>query len=316
MIAVTGLGSYAGLHSAQRMLAWTPAPTIVGVDVALPRALEGRIEFHELDLRDPGAENRLTEILEKEHCEALLHAAFLGDPDPDRERQRELEVIGSLAVIGAVAAAPVRKLVVTSDAEVYGARPDNPALLTEFQPLRPAPEAHQAVGRAEVEALLRSFASRRRDVLVTSLRPCWVMGPTLDAARVRRLASRRVVTSLGYDPLLQFLHEDDWITAIELALRREARGAFNLAGDGALPLSTLLHLAGVAMRPLPHPLLELLGRAGWLDGEPLSGWYDYLRHPWVLDVRRARVELGFRPRYTTREAWLSAFVAKRLARAG
>lgn len=316
MIAVTGLGSFAGLHSALRMLAWTPAPALVGIDRALPRALEGRIEFHELDLREPAAENRLTEILEKERCEALLHAAFRSAPDPDREQQRELEVIGSLAVIGAVAAARVRKLVVTSDAEVYGARADNPALLTEFQPLRPDPDAHHAVGRAEVEALLRSLALRRRDVVVTSLRPCWVMGPTLDDARVRRLTAHSVATPLGYDPLMQFLHEDDWAAAIELALRRDARGAFNLAGEGALPLSTLLRLAGVERRPLPHALLELLGRAGWLEDEPPRGWFEQLRFPWVLDVRRARVELGFRPRYTTREAWLSAFVARRLERAG
>jgi UDP-glucose 4-epimerase len=208
----------------------------------------------------------------------------------------------------------VRKLVVTSDAEVYGARADNPALLTEFQPLRPGLGAHQAIARAEVESLLRSFASRRRDVVVTSLRPCWIMGPTLDDPRVRRLSSRRVLTPLGYDPLMQFLHEQDWISAIELALRREARGAFNLAGDGALPLSTLLRLAGVSSLPLPRALLEALGGVGWPDGEPSHGWYDYLCFPWVLDVRRARVELGFHPRYSTREAWLSAFLARRLER--
>jgi UDP-glucose 4-epimerase len=313
VIAVTGLGSFAGSRSIERLLAWLPAPRIVGLDVALPRACEGRLEFHELDLTEPAAESRLAEILEKERCEALLHTAFHASPRVDRERQRELEVIGSLAVIGAVSAARVPKLVVTSHAEVYGAHPDNPTLLTEFQPLRPNPEAHQAVGRAEVEALLRAFAARHRHTVVTSLRPCWVVGPHADGAAARRLVAPQVTTPLGYDPLVQFLHESDWLTAIELALRRDARGAFNLAGEAALPLSTLLRLAGVRIRARPHPLLYALGSVSWQreTGDPPQAWFEYLRFPWVLDVRRARVELGFQPRYTTREAWLSAFVARR-----
>jgi UDP-glucose 4-epimerase len=314
VVAVTGLTGFAGARSVERLLRWTPAPTVVGLDRALPPSLESRIEFRCIDLCDPAAEVRLAEILEKERCEAVLHAAFHSDPQPDRERQRELEVLGSLAVMSAVSTARVRKLVVTSHAEVYGARPDNPALLSESQPLRPHPEAHQAVGRAEVESLLRAFAARHRGVIVTSLRPCWVIGPSIDSAAVRRLVAERVTVPLGYDPLVQFLHECDWITAIELALRRDARGAFNLAGEGALPLSTLLRLAGVKPRPRPVFLLHALGHLAWLraTGDPPAAWYDSLRYPCVLDVRRARVELGFRPLYTTREAWLSAFVARRL----
>jgi UDP-glucose 4-epimerase len=314
VIAVTGLRSFAGARCVERLLAWRPAPRVVGLDRELPSALEGRIGFRCIDLVDPAAEAQLAEALEKERCEALLHAAFFDSPRPQREQQRELEVMGSLAVIGAVSAARVRKLVVTSHAEVYGARADNPALLTESAPLRPAPGAHQAQGRAEVEALLAAFAARHREAVATSLRPCWVIGPSGEGLAAKRLCAPRVRVPLGYDPLVQFLHEDDWIDALELALRRDARGAFNLAGDGALPLSTLLRLAGVRTRALPQPLLVALDSLGSLrdTGDPASAWYDLLRFPWVLDTRRARVELGFRPRYSTREAWLSAFVAARL----
>jgi UDP-glucose 4-epimerase len=315
VIAVTGLDSFAGRHGVERMLRWLPAPTVVGLDRELPGRFEGRIAFHPVDLTDPAAETRVGEILEKERCEAVLHAAFRSGPRPERERQRELEVLGSLAVIGAVSAARVRKLVLASHAEVYGAWPGHPALLTESQPLRPHPAAHQAQGRAEVEGLLAAFAARHRDAVATSLRPCRVIGPSVDGDAARRLTAGRVSVPLGYDPLVQFLHEDDWILAIELALRRDARGAFNLAGDGALPLSTLLRLAGVRVRARPHPLLHVFGHLAWLreTGDPPAAWYDSLRFPWVLDVRRARVELGFRPRYSTREAWLSAFVGRRLS---
>ena len=259
------------------------------------------MRYHRVDLTEPTADSIVAEILEKERCETVLHAAFFTDPHPDLEYSHELEVVGSLHVINAAAAAGVRKLVVTSSAQVYGPHPDNPNFLSEDHPLRPQREAHSLRDRAEVEGLLRIFAQRHRAIVVTSLRPCWIVGPSYESAVTRRFESGRVVTLLGYDPLLQFLHEIDWLDAVELALERDAPGAFNLAGDGVLPLSTLLRLAGKRSLPLPHPLLY---RASYLDsiartGDPPAALLDYLRFLWVVDTKRARDELGFDPTYTT-----------------
>ena len=171
VVAVTGLHSFSGARSAERLLRWSPTPAVVGLDRTLPRAFEGRIDFHEIDLTDPAADIRLAEIFEKTRCEAVLHAAFRRGPYVQRELQRELEVQGSAALIGAVSAARVRKLVVTSHAEVYGAHPDSPALLTESQPLWPHPGAHQtggsAPGRAAADAfdeLIESVAALRGEL--------------------------------------------------------------------------------------------------------------------------------------------------------
>ena len=38
----------------------------------------------------------------------------------------------------------------------------------------------------------------------------------------------------GYDPLMQFLHEVDALSALKLAVLREAPGVFNIVGDGVL----------------------------------------------------------------------------------
>jgi UDP-glucose 4-epimerase len=315
VIGVTGLCSFTGRRLVERLLACEPPPLVLGLDVDVPHPLDDRVRFRPLDLTHPTADARLAELLEKERCEAVVHAAFLAQPERDPRRAHELEVVGSLQLMAAVSAARVRKLVVTSTAEVYGAHADNPCFLTEDHPLRPDPRARAVGDRAEIEALLRVFAARHPQAVVTSLRPCWIAGPSVDSGVLRYLSQPRVATALGFDPLVQFLHEDDWIDALERVLRRDARGPYNLAGRGALPLSTLLHLAGRRSLPLPQALLEARGPA-WLRGAaaPPPGLGAYLRHGWVLDTKRARVELGLEPLYSTKEAWLSVFVGRRLAR--
>src|SRR5262249_50297318 len=98
------------MRLAERMLESDDAPRIVALDLRLPRRLEGRVRFHRVDLTEPTADSLVAEILEKEGCDALLHAAFFTDPNPDLEGSHELEVVGALHVLNAAAAAGLRKL--------------------------------------------------------------------------------------------------------------------------------------------------------------------------------------------------------------
>ena len=315
-LAITGLDTFVGVRLVERLLREPEQPRIVGIDLRVPRRLEGRIEFARIDLTEPTADSAVAEVLTKNACDAVVHAAFFARAFSDRSYAHELEVIGSLHVMNAAAAAGVRKLVVMSSAEVYGPHPDNPNFLTEEHPLRSQAHAHAVQDRVEMEGLLRVFAQRHPDMVVTLLRPCWVLGPSQFSAVTRHFEPKRVTTLMGFDPLMQFLHEEDLLDAVELALTRDAPGPFNLAGDGALPLTTLIRLAGKRTLPIPHPLLY---RLGYLEsvrrtGDSPEAFYDYLRYLWVLDTARARSELGFRPEYTTKEAWMSLVVSRRLRR--
>ncbi len=313
-IAITGLDTFVGSRMAQRCADSPQFANVVGLDVELPRRLEGKLRFHRVDLTEPTADSLVAEILEKEGCEALIHAGFFSHPHQDPDYAHELEVIGSLHVMNAAAAAGVRKLVVMSSAQVYGAHPDNPNFLREDRPLRGHSGSQAVRDRAEMESLLRVFATRHPKMTVTSLRPCWTLGAESDTGISRYFERSRVRTLLGYDPLLQILHEQDLLRAVELVLEHDAPGPFNLAGDGVLPLSTLLRLAGKSSLPLPHPVLFRLEYLNFLrgSGDSPAGFYDYLRFLWVVDTTRAREVLGFTPQYTTKEAWMSFVVSRRL----
>jgi UDP-glucose 4-epimerase len=314
-IAITGLRSFVGRRLLRRVRDAEPAVQLVGVDVQRPYGLDPAVRFHALDLAEPTADGRLAELFQKEGVEAVLHAAFRSQPRADLEADHEFETIGSLHLLHACAAARVRRLVVASSTMLYGARPDNPNFLSEEHPLRGHAGAHNVRNRAEVEALVAAWRERHPDVEVTVLRPCWVMGPSYEDAVTRYFARSLVPTLMGYDPLLQFVHEEDCLRAYEIALLDGRPGVFNVVGRGVLPLTTLLRTAGKRPLPIPAPLLYRLGSypSEVQTGDPPAGFYDYLRYLWVADGARGWAAFG-EPEYTTLEAWMSFVSSRRMRR--
>jgi len=257
-IAITGLRTFLGQRLAERLLRIPEGPRVVGLDLYRPQRLEGRLRFYRLDLTDPTADADAAEILEREGAEVLVHLAFRSSPTPDQEYDHELETIGSLHVMHACSAAKLRRLVVASSTMLYGPRPDNPNFLTESRPLRGHPQAHCVQNRIEVEELLTDWARRHPETELSVLRHCWVMGPSYADHVVRYFERQVVPVMLGYDPLLQFIHEEDLVNAFERATLESHPGVFNVVGTEVLPLSTVLALAGKRALPLPSPLVYRL----------------------------------------------------------
>jgi UDP-glucose 4-epimerase len=315
VIAVTGLGSFIGRRLVERLLARSPHLRIVGLDRRRPFRLDGRVIFHRIDLTEPTADGRIAEILERERVEAMVHAAFRNEPTSDVEMDHEVETIGSLHVMHACAAAKVKRLVVASSTMLYGPRPDNPNFLSESHPLRGHPEAHCVANRAEMEQLLAAWRVRHPDTEVTVLRHCWTMGPGVWNRVSRYFALPVVPMLLGYDPLIQFVHEEDCLQAYERATREPHPGVFNVVGRGVAPLSTLLRLAGKRILPLPAPVLFRMAYypSQAQTGDPPAAFYDYLRWLWVADGARGFDAFG-EPVYTTKEAWISFISERRMRR--
>ena len=315
VVAIIGLRTFLGRELIARLLAHAPGMRIVGIDVRRPFRLDDRVRFHRVDLTDPIADGSLAAILSRERVEAVLHAAFRTDPTPDLEFDHELEAIGSLHVMHACAAAKVHRLVVASSTMLYGPRPDNPNYLTEQHPLRGHPDAHLVRDRIEVERLLGEWRERHPDVELTVLRACWAIGPTFWNRVVRYLSLPVLLLPLGYDPLLQLVHEQDLLDAFERALLSSRPGVFNVVGSGVLPVSTLCRLAGKSAISLPSPLLYRLAYhpSQGQTGDPPAAFFHYLRYLWVADGRRGWDAFG-EPAYTTKEAWISFVSSRRLRR--
>ena len=315
VVAVTGLKGFVSSHLVGRLLERSPALRVVGLDRRRPFRLDERVRFHRVDLSEPDAGSQLADVLRQERVEALVHCAFRRAPTPDLGMDHEIETIGSLHVMNACAAAKLHRLVVASSTMLYGPRADNPNFLTEAHPLRGHPQAHCVQNRVEVEELLAEWAARHPDTEVSVLRPCWMLAPGSTDPVARYFSLPVVPTVLGYDPLMQFVHEDDVVDAFERALLGSFPGVTNVVGRGVLPLSTLLRLGGRRNLPLPSTLLYRVAsaRSQAQTGDPPAGFYDYLRYLWVADGRKGWESFGD-PVYSTQEAWISLISARRMRR--
>lgn len=313
-VAITGLSTPLAQRLLERLLREESGVSILGLDVRRPMHRHPRLSFCDVDLTDPTVDARLADVLQRERIDTVVHLAFRRFPSRDVDFDHDLETVGSFSLLAACAAAKVRRIVVQSTTMAYGASGANPNFLSEDHPLHGHPDAHNVQNRVEVEAILADWAPRHPDVEVSVLRHCWVMGPSWFDRVVEFFERSRIPTVLGYDPLMQFVHERDLVDVFERAVLESHPGVFNVVGRGVAPLSTLLALAGKRNVAVPRPLLY---RTAWLSSQGGSGdapaaFFDYLRFLWVADGARAWREFG-EPIYSTTEAW-SAFVGSRRLR--
>jgi UDP-glucose 4-epimerase len=134
-----------------------------------------------------------------------------------------------------------------------------------------------------------------------------VLGPTARTSIAQYLRLPVVPTALGYDPRLQFLHEEDAVEALYLAMTQEGVGGiFNIAAEGVVYLSKALRLLGKLEVPLVLPIAQtaagLLRRFGVVDFP--TDQLKLIVYGRVVAPDRAKERLGFTSHYTTEETLL------------
>jgi UDP-glucose 4-epimerase len=314
VVVVTGAASFLGANLVGLLEEDTRVSRIVAIDIKPPSTAQRKTRFYEVDFTGASAEARLAEILGAERADTLVHLAFMSSPTHAIAHAHELESVGTRHVLVAARHANIRKVVMWSQTLLYGAHPSNPNYLTERHELRAPQSEPYFADKLEAESEAARFAQKMPQSVVTVLRTAPILGPTVHNFLTRYLARRVVPTAMGFDPLVQFLHEVDAIAAFKLAIDREHPGIYNVVGDGVLPLSTVIKLAGRLALPIPHPVAQTIGAALWLAQivEAPPSFQHYLRFLCVADGAKAKEKLGFRPAYTTREAVLDFTSAQRL----
>ena len=265
-IAITGTASFLGSRALRRLVEARGADAVVAVDIAAPPTTLHGVRHRMVDLTLPGADQRLVDVFREEHVEAVFHAAFFTTPRRDPAYSHELESIGTLHLAAAAAAAGVRHLVLRSFTAVYGARGQNPNFLTEER--RPDGHASLAWVRDKVEAEEHAFSFSRRypGLGVSVLRFATLLGPGVHTFYTRIFSKRVVPVLLGYDPLLQLLHPDDALDAVDAALAKGPCGVVNVVPRDAISMLTALHLSDKLTVAVPHFVAYPVAELWWGTG--------------------------------------------------
>ena len=268
---------------------------VVGVD---RRSFTGRpkdIVHHQIDMR----RKKMKDIFRGRDIRAVIHLGVLHDlRRSDRERH-SWNIVAFQKLLQYMAQYEVPKLVVLSGANVYGPQPNNPQFMAEDAPLLGAQHFGGMRDLVELDMLAQSFFWKHPTSETVVLRPCHIVGRVHNAAS-NYLRLDRPIMIMGFDPMMQLVHEKDIVRAIELALRPGVRGIYNIRGPGEMPLSHYVRKVGGRPRVLPSPLARMALDQLWrlrLSSFP-SQELDHLRYVCMVDDTRARKELGYRPAYS------------------
>jgi UDP-glucose 4-epimerase len=304
-IFITGMSGYLGTRLTRRFRKRSDIGDIAGIDLKPPSAKGAASEsaaFYPTDIRDPA----VADLMTRHKADTLFHLAFVVQPIRDHQKMQDIDINGTKNVLESARNAGVRHVIAVSSTLAYGAHPDNPENLTEDMPLRGNKTFPYGHFKAVTDQIIQDFAAQHPDMTVTILRPCTVFGPHIDNYVSRMLFLPVTVCVKGYDPPVQFLHEDDFVDACELAMEKRLPGAFNITGNGTLTITRIAEILGSRILPvqswLLYPALESLWRIHFPRIEVNRGYLDYIRYPFVADNRKAKTVLGFTPRYTSQQA--------------
>jgi UDP-glucose 4-epimerase len=302
-ILITGVARFLGLRLAKLLEDHPGVEHLVGVDLEEPPIKIKGLEFVRADIRNP----LIARVLEATRVDTVVHTNISSSPGVlgGRSQMKENNVIGTMQLLAATQRADrIKKVVMRSSTAVYGSAPGEPSIIPEGHASQQAELAGYGKDCAEAETYARDFGRRRQDVDLVILRTQNVIGPTVSTNMTDYLSLPVIPTAFGYDPRLQFLHEEDAVQALQLAVLEDCRGIFNVAADGVVYLSKAIRLMGKVEIPLLLPLGQTVAglvRRYRLVDFPLDQ-LKVILFGRVVDTRRAKEAFGFSPRYTTEAA--------------
>ena len=291
-VVVTGICGRLGKRVARVLHRTRP---VVGVDRREFPDRPKDIHHEAIDLR----RKKLKDVFRAGDVEAVVHLGIMHDPRASAAEHHSWNVEGFGKLLEYAAQFRVPKVVVLSSAHVYGPQPQNPQFLTEEAPLLGGARFSEIRDLIEVDMLAQSFFwkhSPAASVETVILRPVHILGSVHNAPS-NFLRLKTIPTLLGYDPMVQVIHEADVVRAIECALAPKVRGIFNVAGPDPLPLSRVIGMLGRRTFPVPHSLARATLQRLWslrLTSFPAPE-LDHIRYVCMVDDTRARSILGFSP---------------------
>lgn len=308
-IAVTGATGNVGT-SLIRALSHEPrVDTVVGIARRVPQVRLPKTSWVQADV----LHSDLAEIFRG--ADAVVHLAWLIQPSRDKRTLDAANVEGSARVFHAVGAAGVPRLVYASSVGAYSPGPKERPV-DEGWPTDGIETSYYSVQKAQTERRLDRFEAEAPDVRVVRLRPALIFKRDA-AAGIRRLFAGPFLPNRLVRPgmipfvpdverlVFQAVHSFDVGEAYRLAIvNDDARGPYNIAAEPVLDPARIAALLKARTVRVPQRVLHGAADLSWrLRLHPAeASWVDLALASPIMDVTRAREELGWSPRRGADEA--------------
>ena len=285
-VLITGISSAIGRLLTRSLL--KEGYQVLGIDRRpWPDAPRG-CEVLRADIRKRPAED----MFRKHEPDAVIHMATVSHFTTTFEERYRINLGGTRRVFDHCNNYNVKQVIFVGRHTVYGAMPDAPMYHHEDDPPLGGstfPELADLVG---ADMYAASVLWRWPEMKTVVLRFVYTLGESRYGNLARYIGAKRVPTVLGFDPLFQFIHEQDCINAIVVALKNQLRGVFNVSGPQPVPLSLVCRETGSNAVPVPEPLFGvMMGRFGF--AKLPAGAINHIKYPIIIDDKRFRDATGF-----------------------
>lgn len=262
--------------------------TVIGIDRRPWWDAPRDIQVHEVDLRKRAAED----VFRRERPDCVVHMATVNALSARGEERARINMGGTKAVFEHSIAHGVKHVVVVGRHTYYGASADSPLYHTENEPPQGIGSFPELADLVAADLFAANMLWREPQITTSVLRLVYTLGPSRTGTLASFLRGKRVPMVFGFDPLFQYLEEDDAARGITLAVEKRPRGIFNVAGPPPVPLGTIARETGRTVIPVPEPVLQqLLGHFG-LPNLP-KGALEHIKYPIVVDGSAYRKATGF-----------------------
>ncbi|HEX6471275.1 MAG TPA: NAD-dependent epimerase/dehydratase family protein [Streptosporangiaceae bacterium] len=312
-VVIVGATGNVGTSLVEQFAADGRITSVLGLARRIPSWRPDKTEWAAVDV---GADDAGDDLVRHfRGADAVVHLAWLFQPTHDPAQTWRTNVLGSIRVFEAVAAAEVPVLVYASSVGAYSPGPPDDHLVDESWPTHGWPAAAYTREKAYVERVLDGFERAHLSLRVVRMRPGFIF-KRRSATEQRRLFAGPLLPHPLVRPELvpilpgpsglrfQALHTDDAADAYRRAVTEPVRGPFNIAADPVVDVAALAPLLGArAVRTPVRPLRALLAAAWRLHLVPASpDLFDAVLRIPIMDTARARTELGWTPRHSALDA--------------
>ncbi len=285
-VLVTGACGRLGLQLVRRL---HRIEKVISIDRRPGTLLPADVVHHDIDIR----RRKSRDIFRTSGVRAVVHLGIMHDPRRSSAERHSWNVEVFSSILQYIRTYRIPKLVLMSTAAVYGPHPDNPQFITEDTTLMGGARDPELRDLIEVDMAAQSYFWRNPQCETVILRPTHIVGTVrngvMEYARIKR-----PLLAMGFDPMVQLVHELDLVTAIERALAPGVSGIFNVAGPGQLPLTRVVEDLDRSPLRLPSRVLRtVIGLSSQLRAVGLrQAQVDYLMYPCMVDTSRSRRKLG------------------------
>ncbi|HKG43311.1 MAG TPA: NAD-dependent epimerase/dehydratase family protein [Gaiellaceae bacterium] len=316
-VVVVGATGNVGTSLLEALVEDPAVESVLGLARRLPDLELPKVEWAQADV----ARDDLVPHFRSAAC--VVHLAWKIQPSRAAEELRLTNVHGSSRVFLAAGEARVPALVYASSVGAYSPGPKD-RRVDERWPTGGIRSSFYSRHKSEVERILDHFEHDRPETRVVRLRPGLIFKREA-ATGIRRLFAGPFLPSPLLHPKLlpvvpdlprlrfQAVHSRDVGDAYRRAVVGDARGAFNVAAEPVLDPEELARILDARPVRVPEQLARAAASASWrLHLQPTPpGWLDLALNVPLLDVTRARIELGWRPSRGADEALLELLTGLR-----